>query len=474
MNWDRTITNRSASFGMAGIVLSLGMMYAAPAWAQDATPPLPPEQIGDGSDKLGVQPPPEGEPTQPIETGVEAEAEADAEAQAEIDAAADRAALESELASARRFEAELEALLLTDGQLDTTQGDDALIKLAGLATRCGILANSAMHDEVKLVLLGYQARALAALASLEPAAQEQDPSRLEQLGEVAQQIGLLDLPAAQPTADYWQLLADMARLASSKETPAQVRELTEWVLSRYIDQHEDNEHAGEYLLDARLSLAQLMDQRGAQREVAKQLKHIGKLPPDSSRAQELQRLHDSIARIGTAIEFESLSTQLATWRSSDHRGKPVLIHVYADRVEPSVRMIDVISRSIVEGTLSGIAVVSLRVGEPIASSAAPPWPTLPVQLEPKGVLDQLGVAALPTLAWLDDKGQLVSIGTAPAVLDQLAALQPDESGDKQEPAPEQETEQAPDEPSKETPKAQPIEPIDPVETDELDVENPSN
>ena len=152
----------------------------------------------------------------------------------------------------------------------------------------------------------------------------------------------------------------------------------------------------------------------------------------------------------------------------------MLIHVYADRVEPSVRMIDVISRSIVEGSLSGITVVSLRVGEPVASSAAPPWPTLPVELEPKGVLDQLGVAALPTLAWLDEKGRLASIGTTPAVLDQLAALHPDEPDEKQASTPEQEAQQSPKDQSEEQAVEPPAQPLEPAETDESNVENPSN
>lgn len=122
------------------------------------------------------------------------------------------------------------------------------------------------------------------------------------------------------------------------------------------------------------------------------------------------------------------------WSSTDHIGKPVLIHVYADSVDPSVRMIDAISRRIVEGTLSGIAVVSLRVGDPVAGSSTPLWPALPVELEPGGVLDHLGVEALPTLAWLDAEGKLASIGTTTAVLDQFELLQPVEPEEPADPA----------------------------------------
>ena len=340
--------------------------------------------------------------------------------------AADQAALESELASAKRFEAELDALLLADGTLDTTR-ENAQLKLGSLATRCGILANSALHDEVKLVLLGYHARALAALASLQPEGQNQD--RMEQLNDVAQQMAAIDLPGATAAADYWLLVADMAAPASSKQSPTRRQAGIERALVSFIKAHEGEPAAAEYLLDTRLSLMQLMDQRGAQQDALKQLSHIGTLPEDSPRLGEAKRLRESIARLGTPIAFDSISTELNEWRSSDHLGKPVLIHVYADRVAPSVRMIDVISRRIVSGSLGGISLVSLRVGEPVAGSSAPPWPTLPVQLERGGILDQLGVTALPTLVWLDGEGRLASIGTTAAVLNQLKNLQVEDANE---------------------------------------------
>ncbi|MEM6507700.1 MAG: hypothetical protein AAF711_19865 [Planctomycetota bacterium] len=337
----------------------------------------------------------------------------------------DQAAFVSELASAQRFEAELQELLKPNGQLDTTREDDAFNRLVSLATRCGIMANSAMHDEARLVLLGYQARALAALASLEPELPEQNINRLQQLVEVARQIDDLDLPGARATADYWSLIADVAGLATAQDSAAQRQAFAELAFHSFIEKHAEDEHAAEFVLDTRLSLAHLLDRRGAQAEAGEQLKLIGKLPNDSPRLQEAKQLSDSIDRLGAPVNIALISTELIEWRSSDHVGRPVLVHVYSDGVDASIRMIDVISRSIVEGKLSGIAVVSLRVGDPVANAAAPLWPTLPVQLEPNGVLDQLGITALPTLAWLDEKGRLASIGTTSAVLNQLDSIRPE-------------------------------------------------
>lgn len=394
---------------MAGCFLLISVMPTALVWAQDRDDAPPAERS---------TPPQAAQAT-----------EQEGLAQAQVDEATARAALESELASAKRFEAEVAALLKPDGQLNTALGDEAPAMLASLSTRCGILANSAMHDEVRLVLLGYQARALAALASYGRVDAQEQPSRLEQLKEVAGQIQTVALPGAQATADYWSLLASLAEQAERDASLAQAHVLAEQLLQAYLDEHADDAYAAEFLVDTRLSLARLLDQRGAQRRVAHQLAKIGELPPDSPRLIEVKALRDSIARLDAKVRFESISTHLEPWRSSNYLGKPLLIHIYSDSVEPSVRMIDSINRRIVSGLLGGVAIVSLRVGDPVASTMSPPWPTLPVQLEPGGVLDQLGVVALPTLAWLDKNGQLGSIGTTAAVLDQLASIRskrPDE------------------------------------------------
>lgn len=376
------------------------------------------------------------EPVEAVDSVEAAIDEADAIDAALLDeerARAGQAALESELASAKRFETELNALLLANGQLNNTE-DDASAKLRSLATRCGILANSATHDEVRLVLLGYQARALSALA----ADQAKGVDWGEQLSDTAGQIAAIDLPGAAAAADYWRLISDIAQQAATDKSPTQRQAQIEQLLSSFIDTHAKDDSAAEYLIDTRLSLAQLMDQRGAQQDAKQLLDQLADLPADSQRLGEAKQLHASIARLGKPVRFESISTQLARWRASDHLGKPLLIHVYADSVQPSVRMIDVISRSFVEGAISGIAVVSLRVGEPIAGTAMPPWPVLPIPLEPDGVLDLLGVTALPTLVWLDENGELASIGSTTAVLDQLARIVPaapdEQAGERPEPA----------------------------------------
>jgi hypothetical protein len=356
--------------------------------------------------------------TEPGVSDATSEPEVDAQA-AEDARAAVAAALASELASAKRFEVELDALLLPDGRLNP-KAENAPIKLGSLATRCGILANSASHEAVRLLLLNDQARALAALAALRGS--EHSLGRAEQLTDTAQQIAAISLPGSAAASDYWLLIANLSNAADAAEPAARKQARAERALSRYIAVYADDAEAAEYVLDARLSLAALLDQRGAQRDVAELLDRLGDLPEDSPRHAEVARLRDSVDRLGRTIAIDTISTELTPWRTADHRGKPILIHVYADSVEPSLRMIDAISRSFVEGSISGIAVVSLRVGEPGTQAVRTPWPTLPVELQRGGVLDQLGVSALPTLAWLDREGKLAAIGNTVSVLKQIETL----------------------------------------------------
>jgi|GEM_PF-2374874 len=387
------------------LALSALLVVASPMLAQDDSPP-------DDGPAVAGEPGPEG-------PGIEEDKEAQEKA--------DEDALASELASAQRIKEELDAALLPDGRVGGDEQDEVVTRLANLATRCSVLANSAVHDQTRLVLLGYEARALAALAPLEEPNAD-DPlgqRRLKKLRSITDELRELDLPNAVSAGDYWQLCADLAEASQAEGSVPARQALAEELLAGYIEAHANRPGASEYLVDTRLSLARMLDERGDQRGVAKQLDALGKLPEDSARQPEIKQLRVSVERLDKPIGFEAVTTRLEVWRSADFAGKPVLIHIYADTVEPATQMIDTIQRAIGEGSLSGIAIVSLRVGEPVADTPMPPWPTLPVQLEQGGVLDQLGVTSLPTLAWLDGQGRLVSIGHTAAVLTQRPVPEPE-------------------------------------------------
>lgn len=346
-----------------------------------------------------------------------------------------------DLAIAVGLRDEIEAILGADGSAYAQAEPSIEVRLSQQAILIDALTGLIESERARAILLASQARAVASLAQLQGPEDEQTRQRwMLQLRSVVASLGKLNLPDARREADYWQLLADLADAAHLSAAVDARQVLAEKLLTDYIDVYADDRAADEYVVDARLSLARLLDDRGDQGGVAKLLDAIGELPKDGPRAEQASQLRASISRIGKAIEIEALTTRVSVWKLSEFAGQPVLIHVYADAVEPSLAMIETIRRAIQAGRLGGVAVVSLRVGEPIEGAPIAPWPTLPIGLEPDGVLDRLGVAALPALVWIDARGRVASIGHLPAVLDQLP---------KPDPETEDPAEEQPDPPAQE-------------------------
>lgn len=345
-------------------------------------------------------------------------------------------------------EAELDLVAQVSAQLEEAlaryrQGvvKDDRAQLPKIATRCEVLANSASDEPTRLALLSIRARALAALARLDTRSTGQLPGTdwLGQLRGVAKQIKAFDIDSAAAEGDYWLLLADLARIARMGGVIDDRQALAERLLTAYIARYEEDSEALEFVTDSRLSLAKLMDERGDQSAAARQLGAMGEMPEDSPRMQQTQPMRERIASIGRQVNFEAITTGLTRWRVADQSGNPILIHVYADPIPASVKMIDQIKTVISGRSLGGFSVVSLRVGDALPGSVAPPWPVIPVELEPGGLLDNLGIDALPTLIWLDQQGRLTSIGRTISVLDQQPTA-PDPDKDEVEPRGE---EQAP-------------------------------
>lgn len=333
---------------------------------------------------------------------------------------------DQEQAAAEALRQELEQVLSADGRAKTLESIEDQ-HLAALAEQSEDLAGRVESDQARSVLLDNAARANAALAQVEGEAPAQDRNaRLQSVRNQSDRLRTLDLPNANASADYWQLLADLADTTHSGAAIDARQALAEQLLEGFIDHYAQDKPARDYVIDARLALAQLMDDRGDQAGVKKQLEAIGPLPGTSPRREELDRLSASTQRIGQPIQFEAVSTRAQAWRLTDHRGQPVLIHVHADTIDASVKLIDDIKQAIAAKSLGGARVVTLRVGDAVAGTPLTPWPTLPIDLEPGGVVDQLAISALPTLVWIDDQGRIASVGHTRAVLDQMPAAKSQE------------------------------------------------
>lgn len=407
--------------GFCTALLLCALLGPVATYAQDQPRDAP------SSDEQPQTPPKEeGDTPAP---GPDPDAVPDPDPDPDLEDQVDPISLRKELDSARRLAEQVDELLTDEGRLSPDAGQEGLARLKSLVTRCEVMGNSTVNDRPRALLLATQARALAALSRIEEPRGKADnaiaPQRIDQLRQTAQQIGALDLPAAEPTSGYWQLLSELDTNARSRASITSRQALAEQQLRGYIRQHKDDPMANEFVVDARLSLARLLDQRGDQFGAGKQLKAIGVLDEESPRAVEVQQLTARTQLIGQAIELEAVTTQLQLWRLSDQKGSPLLVHVYADAVEPSVAMIQQVQRIIATRALGGFRLVSIRVGEPVQGTVVPPWPTLPLDPKPGGVLEQMGVDRLPTLIWVDPQGRLASIGHTLAVLDQMPKPKPE-------------------------------------------------
>lgn len=376
----------------------------------------------------------------PVETD-KADKAADAEASGAKDAddkAADDAEpelsplqLEMELDSANRVSDQLDTLL-AKAKPRSKPFEDSLIKLAA---RCQVIANSVMSDQAKLILLSARCRALAALSLFktgESPAQTR-AERLARLRSAAGTIGSLIADGARASSDYWLLTADLADLADNADaadTLADRQAKAEKLINAYLYKYAQSPQAGaattrQHLADARLSLARLLDQRGDQPAAAKQLDAIDKLiklDKTNPRTKEVHRLRARAKLIGKPAKLQGVSTQVEVWKLAEQLGSTVLIHVYADKVPSSVKMIGQIQAvlpTLATQAKGGLRIVSVRVGKADATATAPSWPTLPIELDNIKVLSDLGVNALPTLIWIDPQGKVAAIGHTLAVLDQM-------------------------------------------------------
>lgn len=450
--------------------VALGQGEAQPD-GSDATQPAEP------ADAQSPEPEPETKPEPEPESTRDADDEprqADQPRQAEEPAEQTEQAEPPETAEAVReivaqIREQLEQVLGHRNQAAPAQDATWQATLDKLATRCEVLANSTANPTARLALMHLRARALAALARHQPPAADA-PSRgdrLAQLRAVAQQIQAMPPDIAPATGGYWLLLADLAELSRRGEPVARQQARAQRLLARYIERFAGSPAAAEFVADARLSLAKLLDERGDQAGAARQLGALGGLAQDSPRYEQTQPMRERIARIGTPVSFEGITTGLSRWRVADHAGTPILIHVYADAVPPSVRMIDRVKRAIEQRSLGGFTIVSLRVGEARPGTASPAWPVIPVELEPGGLLDELGVDALPTLIWLDREGRLAAIGRNLAVLDHqprpAPPAEPDpDTGEPDDTEPGDTDPDQPDEPTPDTPDKPEPAPEDPA------------
>jgi len=394
-----------------------GLALVAPlVFAQEPSPALAPDAVPPAEVQPDVTPP--------------------ATDLAEEAARLEREAQQDQLAAARHLSQELDRTLNEQGLIynrgynrepaPAAQNAGATpaqvrAKLAELATRAGLLLRSTAVPAARFTLLQTQARIYNALAQDAAARGEEldTTRRLRQLRSTGQYLRQVDRPEADATGSYWVLLADLAD-TNRTEAPVEARQLlAREVLSAYIAEFAEDQAGADFVLDARLALARLLDQSGDQRRVAEQLATIEPVDRADPRRRELELLQASVARIGKPVELDLETTRGLRWRLGEHGDGPVLIHIFADGSVGNAEMIQGLMEKIARSSRGGFTVVSLRVGPEVKGGAAAAWPTLVATGRERQVLEQFGVASAPTLVWLDARGRIAAVGQTLEVFDRL-------------------------------------------------------
>lgn len=361
--------------------------------------------------------------------------EADAE-QGEDDAGAGglgfarRVERAAQRATARELERELSGLIGPDGLPIALGPGPVREALRDVATRCELLAHGTGEPIALEVLYASEARVYNAL--VQDAAAHGEPvdvaRGLAQLRDAARRLGDLDTPSAATAGAYWQMLADLIDANRTIDNAADRRVLVREMVSRFVEEYGDvpgqDGPDSEYVLDARVALARLMDEAGQQQAAIEALGPLTDLSEDDPRYEQVQAVVAHHALLGREVELELPASDGGAWRLSDHAGKPVLVHVFAQGVGDSGESVPALRRGIAEARLGGYAVVSLHVGTLIPGRALPPWPTALVEPGRRGVLDALGVDAVPMYVWLDHAGRVAAIGRTLDVVRQIPAPPP--------------------------------------------------
>lgn len=416
------------SGGCLHCLLWAGLSCSGLAWGQpggDPAPDPPPADTDTASgvtDDQAVAPeggglPPAGPETSPL---------------------VDRVELAVQHAAAIELEEELSTLVGSDGLPIELGNADVRDALRDVATRCDLLSHGAGESPALRVLAETQARAHNALVQDAAAhGHAAEVARgLTQLRHAANRLAGLDVPGAEAAGAYWRMLADLIDVNRTVAEPHSrrliARELFAHYVANYAEDAAEDPAARAYLADVRVALARMLDEAGRQQDAVDALGDLASAEPGDERYEQVRGVLARHGRLGEPVSFELAGPTGQPWRVADQAGRPLLIHLYQHGVEPTAGSVVALRRAIAQARHGGFAVVSIHVGAVEPGQNLPPWPTLVLEPGSRGVLEALGVDAVPAYVWLDAEGRLASIGRTPEVVSRVpgAELPPAEEPDE--------------------------------------------
>lgn len=384
-----------------------------------------------GADDAPADPPAAVEANDADADAVEAEPVDEAEPGAAVDPAVPlwrrpgspfsrREDLSGQRATAAELSSELAPLLGPDG-LPIVLGDAQVrADLRGVATRCDLLLRSLTDPSALQRLYETQARVHNALVQDAAAHGEavEVARGLGKLREAAGRLADLEGDSSAAAGGYWQMLADLIDANRTIDNTADRRVFVRELLSRYVEDFGEVEGLGpetaDYVLDARVALARLLDEAGEQRAAMDALGPIAQAEderqPEHQRQGEVRSVIDRGRTVGRPLALDLPLAAGGRWSLADASGEPVLLHYYAPGHGDSPETLAALSRAIEDADLSGFTVVSLYVGAVSEETALPPWPLAVVGAGERQALAAAGLASVPMYVWVDADGRVTAIG----------------------------------------------------------------
>lgn len=323
-------------------------------------------------------------------------------------------------ATAMELSRELAPLLGPDG-LPRTLGDAQVrADLRGVATRCDLLLRSLTDPSALQRLYETQARVHNALVQDAAAHGEavEVARGLGKLREAAARLADLEDDSSAAAGGYWQMLADLIDANRTIDNAADRRVFVRELLSRYVEDYGELEaltpETTDYVLDARVALARLLDEAGEQRAALDALGPIAQAEdehqPEHERQGEVRSVIDRGRTVGRPLELDLPLAAGGRWSLADQAGEPVLLHYYAPGHGDAPEAIAALSRAIEDAELSGFSIVSLHVGAVTDETHLPPWPLAVVGGPERQALAAAGLASVPMYVWIDADGRVAAIG----------------------------------------------------------------
>ncbi|MEX1089823.1 MAG: hypothetical protein WEC36_11455 [Phycisphaeraceae bacterium] len=335
-----------------------------------------------------------------------------------------------------RVQAELESALVALGLPDEATRKAAAQQLDRLAQTSASLATLSPLPDDKLAARNLELQAYNTLA--QQAQQDAQPAevnrRVAQMRQTVDDVKQSTDPQAQALGEFWNLQADLVQINQSGQSQDGRQKAAIGRLERFLARPEavgQNTLGHGITGQAALTLLRLYDQRGMSDKACRLAEQLARDPECEPQVKAaLEEGFACCAALGQRFDANLATRDGGTWKSSQHLGRFVLIHFYADWFAPGAEDLEALRAARQRpGNKPALTILSVCVATPAGKAqdqpAAPKamagidWPIYDEGPQQVSLSRMFAVRSLPRYVLLDRLGRVMAIGGSPAILEQI-------------------------------------------------------